>query len=133
LVEPEDSPSTPHANIEHIDDSNWEEFFDSSLAVLVLSRSSCPHCKKWIEQLIAFLEEDEAWGHVRFGKIDLEGPEVSRFKESNEWLDHVEYLPFTIIINAGTPVSSFPGAGISRMVKRLERMKGADTNSEEAG
>ena len=96
LFRGEESSPMKDTVIERIDDSNWEEFFSSSLAVLVLSRSSCPHCKKWVETLRAFSSEE--WGEVRFGSIDLEGPGVEQFKDRNEWLDQVEFLPFTIII-----------------------------------
>jgi len=40
------------------------------------------------------------------------------FKEKNEWLDQVEFIPFTIIIKDGRPVNSFPGEGIDRLIKK---------------
>lgn len=109
--------------LESIDDSNWEEFFESSVAVLVLTQNSCPHCKRWTEQLTSFFGEDEAWLEVRFGEITLDGHNVDVFKERMDWLARVEYLPFTVVIKEGQLVASFPGKGIERLVKRLRRVE----------
>lgn len=119
-----EASSTRRGNvIESLDDSSWKSVFDASLAVVVLTHSSCPHCKNWVQKLDEFLRDSKDWDDVRFGKVVLDGPGVEQFKEVNEWLDHVEFVPFNIIIKDGQPVNSFPGEGVERLVKRLQRAK----------
>ncbi|MBP88474.1 MAG: hypothetical protein CMJ64_17460 [Planctomycetaceae bacterium] len=52
-----------------IDRENWREFLAAPAAVLMLGKSDCEACGKWTEELTAFLDSDEAWTHVRFGKL----------------------------------------------------------------
>jgi hypothetical protein len=116
--------------IENITDANWSDFRDSAAAVLVLAQHGCPHCQQWSAELERFLDEDEVWGHVRFGKILLDGDDVSGFKEDNDdWLAMVPGVPFNVLYRDGQPLTSMPGAGIDRLTRRLDR-RFADTSRE---
>ena len=110
--------------LEDISDSNWRDFVASEQSVLLLTASDCPHCRKWAEELTDFLEEDSDWDHVRFGKIIIDGDGVEDFKNSNEWLEMIDGVPFTVFYRSGEPQTSFHGSGVKRMVRRLTRMAG---------
>jgi len=108
--------------LEEISDSNWREFVNSEQSILLLTAAQCPHCKKWVDELKEFLDRDSDWAHIKFGKLVLDGDNVEDFKNSNEWLDLIDGVPFNIFYVAGEPQTSFHGSGIQRLVRRLERL-----------
>jgi hypothetical protein len=113
------------SRLESIDARNWEEFVGSPAAVLMLGKSDCEACKAWTDELLAFLEQDQAWRHVRFGKLLLDTPGLVAFKRANPWLAEVDALPFNVIYVGGKPVKRFAGAGTDRLVSRLAGAVGA--------
>jgi hypothetical protein len=50
----------------------WRALVGAPIAVLVLAKTTCPVCQAWLEELTAFLETDQHWQQVRFGKIFLD-------------------------------------------------------------
>lgn len=110
--------------LEEIVDSSWEDFSSAPRAVLTLARSDCTFCAKWINELRAFLNQDVNWAHVRFGRINLDSPEATEFKKkSAEWLEMIDGIPFNIFYLDGTPRTSFAGAGVNRLEKRLRALE----------
>lgn len=112
--------------LEKIDDANWKEFVGSQMAVLLVSKSGCPACHAWAEELEWFLGHTEDYAAVRFGKVVIDGADVEAFKRDNDWLDHVDALPFNAIFVAGEPKASFFGGGAVRLQRRLDRLSGGD-------
>ena len=106
----------------HLTDENYEAFLKSGVRLLVLTLPDCPNCLDWTGQLGEFLASDEDWNQVRFGKIDLESENTKKFRSASEWLEFVEGVPFNVVYLEGEPKASFFGAGVARMVKRLERV-----------
>jgi len=126
----------------------WRELIDAPFAVIVLARSTCPVCRAWAEELSAFLEADQRWKNVRFGEIFVyedddraededdeedgtpdalaramstaDGPQGSFARANRDWLDEVEVLPYNVLYVRGKRVKSWPGAGIDRLITRLE-------------
>ena len=91
-------------------------------AVLMLGKTDCAACKEWSEELSAFLENDEAFTDVRFGKIFLDTPGLVSFKRANPWLAEVDNLPTTVIYKGGERAKTFAGGGIDRLTNRLGRL-----------
>jgi hypothetical protein len=116
--------------LEIVDDRNWEEFVSAPLAVLTLANRDCPACRAWGEELMDFLASDEQWGEARFGKLVLDDGSSEAFREANDWLELVTGVPFTAIFVAGTPITSFFGSGVERLVRRLDRATAERTNGE---
>jgi hypothetical protein len=109
--------------LEKVTDRNWKEFIDCPMAVLIVTETECPHCKAWKEELSRFLEEGRYKGKVRFGVVILDGEGVDEFKAANDaWLQIIDGYPFNAIYVDGEPQNSFYGAGVKRMVKRLDRL-----------
>lgn len=120
-------------SLEIINDQSWPDFSAAPLAVLMLAETTCPVCKNWSEELSDFLRSDSEWGHVRFGKINLDEQDADKFRESNrEWLELIDGLPFNVYLVNGEPVNSFAGSGTRRMLKRLARIEKehAEQNAE---
>jgi len=69
------APSAP-GGIEVVCDANWREFCAAPVAVLMLAERGCPACRAWTEELRGHLEHGPGWPRVRFGKIELDGPEA---------------------------------------------------------
>ena len=113
------------SRLEVVDAGNWEAFAAAPAAVLVLGKSDCEACAAWSAELSAFLERDDRFGHVRFGKLLLDKPGLVAFKRANPWLAEVDVLPFNVIYVGGQPAKRFAGAGTERLVARLERLLGA--------
>jgi hypothetical protein len=110
------------SRLEVVDGGSWEAFVAAPAAVLMLGKSDCEACAAWTEELSAFLERDERFGQVRFGKLLLDKPGLVAFKRANPWLaDEVDVLPFNVIYVGGKPVKRFAGSGTERLVARLER------------
>ena len=111
--------------VEILSDEDYREFLKTGVRVLLLTQTECPHCRAWTEELSEFLESDQEWKEVRFGKIDLEGSNVEDFKKTTEWLEFIEGVPFNVIYVDGAPTNSFAGSGVKRLVNRLKRLKSA--------
>ena len=105
-----------------LDRDNWCEFLAAPYAVLMLGKSNCDACAEWTEQLQGFLETDQQWQHVAFGKLELDRPGLGSFKKANTWLSEVDDLPFTILYSAGDRKKDFVGSGIERLVNRMNRV-----------
>lgn len=110
------------SRLETLDGKTWEEFTKAPLAVLMLGKSDCAACKEWSEELTVFLEQDETFPTVRFGKILLDTPGLVSFKRANPWLAEVDALPTTIIFKNGERAKTFAGGGIERLTNRLSRI-----------
>lgn len=113
------------SRLEMIDGSNWRDFTGASqgVAVLMLSKSDCPACSQWTEELGAFLARDPATHQgVRFGKMLLDKPGLADFKRNNLWItSEVDVLPFTVIYRGGKRFKSFAGGGVARLENRLQQ------------
>jgi len=107
--------------LETIDRNNWEDFMQAPATVLMIGKTDCPACQVWGEELNTFLQEDEAWNHVRFGKVLLDQPGLIGFKRANPWLSDVKDLPFTVVYKDGENKKSFAGGGLNRLLKRMEK------------
>ncbi|MEO1334111.1 MAG: hypothetical protein AAFV29_00640 [Myxococcota bacterium] len=107
-----------------IGSENWEEFVKSPLAVLMLSKTDCAACNEWTEELKTFLETDEAFKDVRFGKMLLNQRGLSGFKRISPWLATVDVLPFNVLYKDGEKAKEFAGSGMTRLVNRLNNLRG---------
>ena len=83
--------------LETLSDENYQEFLESGVRVLVLTQGDCPHCRSWTGELAEFLEQDQDWNYVRFGKIDLEDEGAKEFKKASDWLEFIPGVPFNVI------------------------------------
>jgi len=110
--------------LEKLDGKNWEEFLAAPAAVLMLGKSDCAACAEWTAELEAFLEADERWKHVRFGKLLLDTPGLISFKRANPWIAELDVLPTNVLYVNGQEAKRFAGAGVERLVTRLERSVG---------
>ena len=108
--------------LEQIDGRNWEEFLQAPVAVLMLGKSDCPACATWTDELNAFLDADEEFAHVRFGKILLDRGGLIGFKRAHPWIAELDVLPFTQLFIAGERSKSFAGGGIERLLGRLRQI-----------
>jgi hypothetical protein len=113
--------------LETIDGRNWEAFVASPAAVLVLGKSGCEACAAWSAELSEFLARDEAFRHVRFGKLLLDTPGLVSFKRANPWVAGLDALPFTVVYVKGERIKEFAGGGAERLVSRLERALGSES------
>lgn len=110
------------SRLEILDGKNWEELVNSPTAVLMLGKTDCAACNEWTEELSSFLESDDKYEGVRFGKIFLDKPGLVSFKRANPWLAEVDVLPFNIIYKNGNKEKTFAGKGVERLTNRLERI-----------
>ena len=109
------------SDLEIIGPKDWQDFLASPVAVLMLGKTDCAACETWTETLSDFLDVDEEFECVRFGKILLDKPGFGRFKLSNEWINEVHVLPFNCIYVNGEQVKNWAGGGLPRMQTRLRR------------
>jgi len=112
------------SRLEALDKTNWRDFVAAPRAVLMLGKSDCEACAQWTEELGKFLESDEEWKDVRFGKILLDKPGLIDFKRANPWIAELDVLPFNQIYIGGERSKSFAGGGIERLVNRLRSLSG---------
>lgn len=105
-----------------LDGTSWQAFLASPVAVLMLGKSDCAACAAWTEELVGFLEADERFRHVRFGKLLLDKPGLVSFKRANPWIAELDALPVTVIFADGVEMKRFAGGGVDRLVSRLERV-----------
>jgi hypothetical protein len=108
--------------LETVDGRTWEEFLRAPVAVLMLGKSDCPACAAWTDELTRFLETDDEWRHVRFGKVLLDRGGLVGLKRAHPWIAELDVLPFTQIFTAGERSKSFAGGGVDRLVNRLRQV-----------
>ncbi|MBU0755400.1 MAG: hypothetical protein KJ645_09685 [Planctomycetes bacterium] len=109
--------------LERVDDTNWESFISSSaMAVLLVTETTCPHCKNWKSELSQYLAGIVKHEDCRFGVVSLDGEGVEAFKKANDaWIRVIDGFPFNVIYVHGEPKTSFYGGGVERMIKRIAR------------
>jgi len=105
-----------------LDRDSWRAFLAAPAAVLMLGKTDCPACLAWTDELKAFLDSDDRWTDVRFGKLELDRPGLGGFKKENPWLSDLHDLPYTIVYVAGEKKKEFLGGGIDRLVNRMQRV-----------
>jgi hypothetical protein len=110
------------SRLEKVDGKNWREFLSAPIAVLVLGKTTCPVCQAFTSELEAFLADDAAWRHVRFGKMLLDEGGLADFKRASPWLADVDVLPFTQIYRNGVRWKDFAGGGVDRLRRRLDTL-----------
>jgi hypothetical protein len=115
---------TGAARLELLDGQTWQEFLASPAAVLMLGKSDCAACAEWTAELERFLEADQRFRDVRFGKLLLDKPGLVSFKRAHPWIAEIEVLPTTVLFAGGAETKRFAGGGIDRLVARLERTAG---------
>lgn len=120
------------SRLESVDGTNWREFVQSPLALLVIGKSDCPACSAWSAELETFLAGDEEWKAVRFGKMLLDKGGLIDFKRANPWLADVEELPLNQFYASGERTKSFPGSGIERLVTRLRSLAASASPKDES-
>ncbi len=112
------------SRLESIGNDTWEEFTSAPFAVLMLATTTCPICKKWTRELTEWLVADEQWGHVRFGRLNLNAGGVAEFKRANrEWISEVPGVPYSIFFLGGERYANLPGRGVKRLERRLNRVQ----------
>ena len=111
------------SRLEMIGSDNWEEFLKAPLAVLMLSKTDCAACNQWTEELTTFLDGDEEFKDVRFGKMLLDQRGLAGFKKISPWLAGVDVLPFNVIYKDGEKAKEFPGSGMDRLKNRLNNLR----------
>jgi len=104
-----------------LDGKSWASFTEAPVAVLMLGKSDCGACNEWTAELTKFLEADERFKDVKFGKILLDTPGLISFKRENPWIAEVDVLPYNVIYVNGNREKSFAGHGIDRLTSRLAR------------
>jgi hypothetical protein len=111
--------------LERIDGSNWDEFVNAPMAVLMLAKSGCPACAAWTEELSAALDGDPGFFRsVRFGKMILDEGGLADFERTHRWMaTEVKDLPFTVIFAGGGRLRSFAGGGLDRLAGRLRSIE----------
>ena len=110
------------SRLEVIDRENWRDFLAAPAAVLMLGKSNCKACQAWTDELTTFLESDETWQHVRFGKLELDRGGMAAFKKENTWITELEDLPYNVIYVNGERRKEFLGSGVDRLVNRMRRV-----------
>jgi hypothetical protein len=115
------------STLEILDRDTWEGFLGSPVAVLVLAKTDCQHCKDWAAELEPYLAGGTAPAGVRFGKIYLDKPGLIAFKKAHPWIVEVNVLPFTAIFKGGEKVKTFAGGGLDRLTSRLAGVLGEST------
>jgi hypothetical protein len=108
--------------LEILDGTSWQDFLAAPAAALMLGKSDCASCAAWTEELERFLDADERFRHVRFGKLLLDKPGLVSFKRANPWIAELDVLPVTVIFVNGVEAKRFAGGGVDRLVSRLERL-----------
>lgn len=109
------------SELQRLGRDDWAGLLGAPLAVLVVGKTTCEHCKAWAAELDAFLATDEEFGGVVFGKIDIDTPGLVEFKRAHPWLAAVSDLPHTSIWKDGAKEKEFLGGGVDRLVSRLRR------------
>lgn len=109
--------------LEMIDATNWQEFVNAPLAMLMLGKSDCAACNEWTAELNEYLEGTEEHGDVRFGKMLLDQRGLIEFKKANPWLKDVDALPYNVIFQRGEAKKNFAGKGVDRMKNRIARLQ----------
>ena len=104
--------------MEVLNNSTWKEFLSSPVSVLILSKTDCHLCEKWVSEL----ETYEIPENARLGKLLLDSPGLGSFKMENNWVANIDILPFNAIYVDGEVKKQWAGGGIERLQTRLNQI-----------
>ena len=111
------------SRLETLDRNSWRDFLAAPTAVLMLGKTDCQACAAWTAELTSFLEADEEFGDVRFGKIFLDQGGFADFKRENPWIADLDVLPHNVVYVGGERRKDFAGSGIERLTNRLRGLR----------
>ena len=101
-----------------ITDQNLDQLISAERAVLVLGKSDCGNCAAY-EEDIERLQEGGRLTGVAAGKMVLDKPGSSHFKQTNQWLRNVDHLPYTLLYRHGAKVDEFATSRGGYLLERL--------------
>jgi hypothetical protein len=110
------------SDLKILERDTWEETLNAPVAMVMLGKTDCAACNEWTTELKGFLESDEEFASVAFGKILLDKGGLGKFKKASPWLSEVHDLPTNVLYVNGEPVKRWVGGGIDRMSNRLRRV-----------
>ena len=113
------------SRLETLDRATWRDFLAAPRAVLMLGKSDCAACAQWTAELTDFLDSDQEFRDVRFGKILLDKGGLADFKRENPWIADLDSLPYNVIYAGGEKRKEYAGGGIERLVNRLRNLADA--------
>ena len=121
--------------LEHIDDSNYEDFLSHPRALLFIGKETCDPCNRWTAELSAHLMEGNspdtnvgltstpslAQLDFRWGKVTLGKGKLTNFKRDHGiWLSQVRDLPHNTLWIDGMLTKEWTGGGVDRLTSRLQ-------------
>ena len=123
--------------LEHIDDSNYEDFLSHPHALLFIGKETCDPCNRWTAELSAHLMEGNspdtnvgltstpslAQLDFRWGKVTLGTGKLTNFKRDHGiWLSQVRDLPHNTLWIDGMLTKEWTGGGVDRLTSRLQAL-----------
>ena len=121
--------------LEHVDDSNFQEFFSHPRVFLFVGKEECDPRNRWTAGLTAHLLEGNspetnvgltstpslAQLDFRWGKVTLGKGKLTNFKrEHGIWLSQVRDLPHNTLWIDGMLTKEWTGGGVDRLTSRLQ-------------
>ncbi len=106
------------AGLTAVTDQNLEQLISAERAVLVLGKSDCGNCAAYEEDIERLQDTGRLTGVVA-GKIVLDHPGSSHFKQTNQWLRDVDHLPYTLLYRQGAKVDEFAASRGAYLLERL--------------
>ena len=104
-----------------LDDETWQDFIAETMAVMVVSRSTCESCKTYLDEI------DDSEVSIPIAHVLLDGPGIEGLRRENSWIEtEVDILPHTIIWSSSQRIDSFPGARLERLHRAIELAAAGD-------
>ena len=102
-----------------INSSNWKDFFNSDLSIVMFSKSDCEQCKL-LESAVKNLTLQ---GEPTFCKVMLDEGGLSDMKLEHKWISNIDILPFNVLISRGVILESWSGFDIEHLIETWEYRK----------
>jgi len=105
--------------LEELDENTWQDFLNSPICVLLLSKSDCPSCLQLSKELTDWQTMEPVHAKIRFGKIMLDSSGMGRFKIAQPWISNIDIMPFLAIFVNGERVMEWGGRNLSYLQNQI--------------
>lgn len=111
-------PETDRAPaIVKVTDVNWRDFTAGD-AVLMLGKSTCRSCIRLADEIEHEVRAHH-WKWPTVGKVVLDRPGLSEFKQRNPWLQEIDVLPYVVVYHDGERAESESTSKLARLESML--------------
>ncbi|HWG91080.1 MAG TPA: hypothetical protein VNZ52_09565 [Candidatus Thermoplasmatota archaeon] len=104
-----------------LDEEGLARLLQADRAVLILAKSTSASVDAYLEDLKENVFQSPRYADVAIGVVEMDGPLGDELKLTYRWANHLEFVPFTVLLARGEKIDGF-GASVGKyLALRMEK------------